>query len=99
MGNRKWESCGGRQSPTWEDSERSLDRWDVDPSLVVLLHPGSSLLPVRIGLALVGRADEEAADVVLCCDDEQTVVSVASDAAALLSLAVRLVGGWEPEVL
>lgn len=84
---------------TWEDSEGPLDRRDIDPSFVVLLHPGSSLLPVRIGFTLVGGADEQAADVVLCGDDEQTVVSVASDAAAGFSLAVGLVRGWEPDVM
>lgn len=81
--------------PTWENREGTLDRRDVDPALIVLLHTGRRLLPVGVLLALVGRADEQAAYVVLCRDDKQAVVGVASDAPTRLALAVGLVRGGE----
>lgn len=81
---------------TWEDCEGTLDRRDVDPTLIVLLQTRRRLLPVGELLALVGGADEEAAYVVLRRDDKQTVVGVASDAPTRLALSVGLVRGGEP---
>lgn len=89
----RWPGWGGEL--TWKYCKGILNRRDVNPALVVLFHPGRCFLPVGIFLALVGRADEEAAHVVLRRDDQQTVVGVAADATACLALAVRFVGRWE----
>lgn len=84
---------------TWEYCEGISDGRHIDPTLIVFLQARSALLPVCVGLALVGRADEESSDIILSSNDQQTVVGVTSDTTACLSFPVRLVRGRESESL
>lgn len=84
---------------TWEHGEGVSDGRHVDPSLVVFLHAGRTLLPVGIVLALVRGTDEESSNIILGGNDQEAVVGVTPDATARLTLPVCLVGGWESVVL
>lgn len=76
---------------TWEDGERVLHRRNVDPVFIIFLHASGTLLPVGIGLALVGRPDEETTNVVLRCNDKKSVVGMTADTTARFAFAIGLV--------
>lgn len=84
---------------TWEYGEGILDGRHVDPPVVVFFHSRGTLFPVCVVFALVRRADEESSNVVLGRNHQETVVSVASDATALLSLSIGLVGRRKARIL
>lgn len=83
---------------TWEHGEGVGDGRHVDPTLVVFLHTGSTLLPVRIAFALVRGADEESSNIILSGNDQEAVVGMATDTTARLAFAVCLVGRRESEI-
>lgn len=84
---------------TWEHGEGVSDGRHVDPSLVVFLHAGRTLLPVRIAFALVRGTDEEPSNIILGGNDQEAVVGVAANATARLAFPVCLVGGRESVIL